>query len=234
GIPRVPGSGNVGTAREPTGRALPPRGRPGLHLGAAPPVLVVRPRRHIPPAQLQRRCVPGSAADRTRPAPSERSGRAHERPSAHTASRPSRRSRPGLDVGASRSSLPKGLGYPDLALVSSGDQALQAITAPGFDPGSTVVLERSPGFGPPARPPSQAGSATYEPLGLQSARISVTTLSPSIVLVRTPYDQNWHASVDGETAQVLAADYVVQGIPVPAGDHTIVLSYTDPSVRYGL
>jgi Bacterial membrane protein YfhO len=130
--------------------------------------------------------------------------------------------------------FPKVSVIPTWRVVSSGDQALQAITAPGFDPGSSVVLERSPGFGPPARPPSQAGSATYEPLGLQSARISVTTPSPSIVLVRTPYDQNWHASVDGETAQVLAADYVVQGIPVPAGDHTIVLSYTDPSVGYGL
>ena len=54
------------------------------------------------------------------------------------------------------------------------------------------------------------------------------------MLVRTPYDQNWHASVDGETAQVLAADYVVQGIPVPAGNHTILLSYVDPSVGYGL
>jgi len=71
-------------------------------------------------------------------------------------------------------------------------------------------------------------------VGLQSARISVTTPSPSIVLVRTPYDQNWHASVDGEPAQVLPADYVAQGIPVPAGNHTIVLSYTDPSIGYGL
>jgi len=123
---------------------------------------------------------------------------------------------------------------PTWRVVSSGDQALQAITAPGFDPGSTVVLERSPGFEPPAQPPSQAGSATYEPIGLQSAQISVNTPSPSIVLVRTPYDQNWHASVDGEPAQVLPADYVAQGIPVPAGNHTIVLSYTDPSIGYGL
>ena len=123
---------------------------------------------------------------------------------------------------------------PTWRVVSTEDQALQAVTAHGFDPSSTVVLERSPGLGPPAQPASQAGSATYEPLGLQSAKISVTTPSPAIVLVRTPYDQNWHASVDGEPAQVLAADYVVQGIPVPAGDHTIVLSYIDPSIGYGL
>ncbi|TMK59614.1 MAG: YfhO family protein, partial [Actinobacteria bacterium] len=120
-------------------------------------------------------------------------------------------------------------------VVSTEDQALHAVTTPRFDPSSTVILERSPGLGlsgPASR--SRAGSATYEPLGLQSARISITTPFPAIVLVRTPFDEGWHASVDGEPAQVLAADYVVQGIPVQAGSHTIVVSYVDPSIGYGL
>ena len=124
---------------------------------------------------------------------------------------------------------------PTWRVVATEDQALRAVTAPRFDPSSTVVLERSPGLEPSgAQPPSRAGSATYEPIGLQSARISVTTPCPAIVLVRTPFDQDWHASVDGQPARVLAADYVVQGIPVPAGNHTILLSYVDPSVGYGL
>jgi hypothetical protein len=33
---------------------------------------------------------------------------------------------------------------------------------------------------------------------------------------------------------VLPADYLDQGIPVPPGHHTIVLSYTDPTIGQGL
>jgi len=123
---------------------------------------------------------------------------------------------------------------PSWRVVSTEDQALQAVTAPGFDPSSTAILERSPELSPSDLHAATAGSAAYEPLGLQSARISVTTPSPAIVLVRTPYDQNWHASVDGQPAPLLAADYVVQGVPVGAGSHTILLSYRDPTIGLGL
>jgi uncharacterized membrane protein YfhO len=54
------------------------------------------------------------------------------------------------------------------------------------------------------------------------------------VLVRNPYDENWKASVDGRLVPVLAADYLVQGIPVARGNHTILLSYEDPTIGYGL
>jgi uncharacterized membrane protein YfhO len=55
-----------------------------------------------------------------------------------------------------------------------------------------------------------------------------------VVLVRNAYDPGWHATVDGHPVAVLAADYVDQGVPVPTGSHTIVLSYDDPAVGYGL
>ena len=40
--------------------------------------------------------------------------------------------------------------------------------------------------------------------------------------------------MDGRPVRVLPADYLVQGIPVPPGRHTISLGYDDPSVGYGL
>ena len=120
-------------------------------------------------------------------------------------------------------------------VVSTESQALAAVTAGSFDPAANVVLERPPTFGSPGSlPATGSGSATYQPSGLQSARITVSTPTSAIVLVRNPYDENWKASVDGRPVPVLAADYLVQGIPVARGNHTIQLSYEDPTIGYGL
>jgi hypothetical protein len=56
---------------------------------------------------------------------------------------------------------------------------------------------------------------------------------PAVVLVRNLFDPNWHATVDGRPARVLPTDFVDQGVPVPPGHHTVVLTYDDPWVGYG-
>ena len=120
-------------------------------------------------------------------------------------------------------------------VVGSTAQALESVTAGSFDPSTQLILERSPGLQQSASAGAGAtGSARYQALGPQSARIDVTTPAPSVVLVRNIYDPNWRAWVDGKPAPVLAADYLVQGIPVPAGTHSIVVTYQDPTIGEGL
>jgi hypothetical protein len=118
-------------------------------------------------------------------------------------------------------------------VVSSPDQALQTVLAPGFDPRAAVILEQDPRL-TPSPVPSQPGTATYQALGTQAARVEVNTPVQSVVLVRNVYDKGWHATVDGHPAPVLPADYLIQGIPVPAGHHVIFLRFDDPSIGYGL
>jgi uncharacterized membrane protein YfhO len=55
-----------------------------------------------------------------------------------------------------------------------------------------------------------------------------------VVLVRNAYDPNWRATVDGRPVRVLPADYVDQGIPVPAGTHVVDLTYDDRTIGLGL
>ena len=43
----------------------------------------------------------------------------------------------------------------------------------------------------------------------------------------------WKAKIDGHTAPVLRADGFVQGVPVPAGVHNVVLTYDAPGLRLG-
>jgi hypothetical protein len=120
----------------------------------------------------------------------------------------------------------------DFEVVSDADAALEAVTAGSFDPEATVVLEREPGVEPGEA--ASSGRATYEAVGEQAARIEVDTPEPALLLVRNVYDPNWRATVDGRPVDVLAADYIVQAVPVPAGTHTVELRYIDPSIAYGL
>jgi hypothetical protein len=120
-------------------------------------------------------------------------------------------------------------------VVDTGSAALEAVSEPGFDPEARAILERSPPLRPSAVPPaSGSGRATYRWLGDQEAQIDVTAAGPGIVVVRNNDDPGWHATVDGRPAPILRTDYFLQGVPVAAGRHTIVLTYDDPSIGEGL
>lgn len=135
---------------------------------------------------------------------------------------------------------------PAWRVVGSPQEALAAVTAPGFDPSGAVVLERDPGLpAPPAalRPPAPGGpsgpgrppgTASYRWQGPQEAVLEVRTPNPALVLVRNAFDPGWEATVDGRPAPVLAADFVLQAVPVPAGRHVVELRYRDPAVGAGL
>jgi hypothetical protein len=117
-------------------------------------------------------------------------------------------------------------------VVGSAEEALAAVTSPGFDPSRTAVLERDPGLPRPGRP--APGTARYRPLGPGAARVEVEAPGPALVLVREAFDPGWEARVDGRPAPVLAADFLVQAVPVPAGRHVLELRYRDPTVVGGL
>jgi hypothetical protein len=122
--------------------------------------------------------------------------------------------------------------------------ALSAVLDPSFPLAATALLEETPtvdgrpvplnveqngGGGEPA-----TGTAAYRDLSDQHAQVRVRTSSGGVVVVRNPWDENWHATLDGKPVPLLHADYVMQGVAVPAGDHTVDLSYRDPGIGLGL
>jgi hypothetical protein len=116
--------------------------------------------------------------------------------------------------------------------VPDSDAALRAVYTPRFFPGRVVVLDS----GPPVRcgPRRPGGTVGYREPGPQEVQLDVSAPAAGVVLVRNSWDENWHATVDGRPAPVLHADYLLQGVPVPAGRHTVVLRYDDPPIGYGL
>jgi hypothetical protein len=118
-------------------------------------------------------------------------------------------------------------------VVGSEEAALSLVASAGFDPERQAVIEESPGL-VAVTPPPGPRPGRYEQLGPQAARVTVDASAPSIVVIRNAYERGWHATVDGRAARILVADYLLQGVEVPPGHHTIELTYDDPWIGYGL
>ena len=127
---------------------------------------------------------------------------------------------------------PRASVVPNFRVVPSLTGALRTVLPPSFDPGELAVLERDPGIEP--SPDAAPGSATYEEDSPERARLSVAATAPSMVVVRTTFDEGWSATVDGVEAPVLPVDGFLQGVAVPAGEHDVVLTYRDEAVTTGV
>ena len=114
--------------------------------------------------------------------------------------------------------------------------SLRILTDPAFDPATgPALLTSDPGLGVLSLgTPEQPSARTYEERSPQDVRVTVDAGRPAIVVVRTTYDAGWTATVDGRAAPVLPADYLLQGVPVTQGSHTIELTYHDADVTRGL
>ncbi len=131
--------------------------------------------------------------------------------------------------------LPRAVVVGAQQTVSGGDAALRAVLNPSFDPRATVVSERAlPGVPQRASRPSalsaQAAIVSYQP---QRVVVRARTSRPAVLLLDDTYYPGWTASVDGRATPVNEIDYVLRGVVLPAGTHTVTFRYQPLSWRVG-
>ncbi len=118
--------------------------------------------------------------------------------------------------------------------VSSGVPALEAVLERDFDPAAEAIVEGDAGLEPAAAAAFATDVASYREVTPEDVRVGVGASAPAIVVIRNAWDRGWSATVDGEPAPVLRTDYLLQGVPVPPGEHEIRLVYREPAIARGL
>jgi hypothetical protein len=125
----------------------------------------------------------------------------------------------------------------DRQIVADGaDAARDAITAPGFRPRSAVVTEQpipglaGGGAGRAGAPPGVARISDYED---ERVEVRTRTTRPGLLVLTDSFYPGWKATVDGRDATVRRVDYLIRGVQVPAGAHTVRFRYEPASWRAG-
>jgi uncharacterized membrane protein YfhO len=64
-------------------------------------------------------------------------------------------------------------------------------------------------------------------------QIHATASRPGLLVLDDSYAPGWTATVDGRATRVYQVDYVLRGVRVGKGSHTVVFTYAPASWRIG-
>ena len=110
--------------------------------------------------------------------------------------------------------------------------ALDLIIAPGFDPSTDTIVERSIGVTPPVD--LQPAAATVEARSPTEIRIRMDPPGGGVLTVRNAYEAGWRATADGRVADTLPVDGFLQGVVLPSRTREVLLTYHDDAVMLGI
>lgn len=102
-----------------------------------------------------------------------------------------------------------------------GSSDMSATNGGAIDAGASGVSAMSAGA---------ARVVAYEP-----DRVVVETDSPTpaVLVLSEIFYPGWEAAVDGEARPVLLTNFLLRGVAVPAGRHTVEMRYAPPAARNG-
>lgn len=137
---------------------------------------------------------------------------------------------PNVDVYLNTRALPRVQVLYSAELAADHDAAFAAIHHEGFDPTKTVILEEGR---PLAQPPGHAEISIVR-YDLNEVAFDVSTDRPSYFLLTDIFHPNWKATVDGQEAPILEADYAFRALFLEPGVHRIEMRFIPRAWSIGM
>ena len=83
---------------------------------------------------------------------------------------------------------------------------------------------------------NSSSTVAAEIAGYTPERVEIHTAGdvPGLLLLADAFYPGWHASVDGREVPIYPANVLFRGVPVPAGEHSVVFTFEPTGWRLGL
>jgi hypothetical protein len=128
--------------------------------------------------------------------------------------------------------LPRAKLYTQWQVSTNTQETLKTLADKSFDVQSTVLVSESvPATTSAAVTNAGATSAEITKYAPKRMEIKANTDAPAILLVNDKFDPDWKVRVDGRPDKLLRANYVMRGIFLKPGAHTVALSF-EPSLKW--
>ena len=106
---------------------------------------------------------------------------------------------------------------------------LQKLASPQFDPEKTVLVAKdTPVSQPSGRAETDPGTVEISHYNSKDLVMQADAKMPAVLLYNNHTDNSWRVWIDQKPGAVLRCNYIMQGVFVPAGRHTIEFRYKPP------
>jgi hypothetical protein len=135
-----------------------------------------------------------------------------------------------------------------LAQLDTNDIAtLYALAATNFDPTKIVLVSTNLPSPPPANTTNEnSGTVEFKPYNPKWKKnelwekngfcyapkdvvLAATADAPSVLLLNDKFDPNWRVTVDGKPAELLRCNFIMRGVYLTPGAHTVEFQFKLPS-----
>jgi hypothetical protein len=127
--------------------------------------------------------------------------------------------------------LPRAQLYSNWSVNTNDEATLKELTSTNFDPHQTVLVADSVPTPPAASANQSAGTVrikdNYQP---KRVELEADAKAPSVLLLNDKYNPHWKVTVDGKPEAMLRCNFIMRGVYLQPGLHTVVFSY-DPPIR---
>lgn len=115
-----------------------------------------------------------------------------------------------------------GLGDTDLA-------TLQTLASTNFDAWKTVLVSAPLPTTPAINATNEnSGTVEFKSYAPTDIQFSTRADAPSVLLLNDKYDPNWHVLVDGEPASLLRCNFIMRGVYLTPGMHSVEFRFALP------
>jgi hypothetical protein len=125
--------------------------------------------------------------------------------------------------------LPRAKLYSNWQLVTNDQAVLDQLAATSFDPERSVFVAGGLPVAPPAASTSDhAGTVEFASYAPKDIVLRSAGPAPSVLLLNDRFDPNWKVKVDGKPETLLRCNYIMRGVYLTPGSHTVEFRFEPP------
>lgn len=122
-------------------------------------------------------------------------------------------------------SMPRAWVVNNAVVIESKAERLKVLGEGPWDPRKTVILEDYPAGVPPVPTERSAGTARIKSRKAGEFVVEAENDADAFLILSEAYYPGWRAEVDGNPADVLPANHLIQALRLPPGRHVVRFSY---------
>ncbi len=127
--------------------------------------------------------------------------------------------------------LPRAKLYARWRVSTNGEATLKELANPDFDPQQLVLVANELPAGNTGLSTNQdAGAVTITRYGPKEIALRAQVKAPAVLLLNDKHHPAWKVRVDGQPAPLLRCNFIMRGVQLQPGEHTVEFRFQPPVV----